>query len=252
MGDGYSLAWRVYDAQYWGVPQRRKRVYLIADFASGRAGEVLFESESLRRDPAESERAWEKASGYVAGSTGGRREPASVNAIVLENHPHDSRICYASNNIVQTLSAKMGTGGGNVPMILSNALCIGNGQVNSLAESGVAGTLNCMHDQQAVCYTQPRFGEFREAIIANTLTASDGKRVDPGACVLKMQKSTRKYMIRRLTPLECCRLQGFPDWWCDGAEGSDSAQYMMWGNGIALPCAADVLRRIADEDSLFR
>lgn len=55
----------------------------------------------------------------------------------------------------------------------------------------------------------------------------------------------RKYVIRRLTPLECARLQGFPDWWTDGTQGSDSAIYKMWGNGIALPCAADVLGRIA-------
>ena len=57
--------------------------------------------------------------------------------------------------------------------------------------------------------------------------------------------SGRKYVLRRLTPVECARLQGFPDWWCDGADGSDSAQYKMWGNGIALPCATDVLGRIA-------
>ena len=57
----------------------------------------------------------------------------------------------------------------------------------------------------------------------------------------------RKYVLRRLTPTECARLQGFPDWWVDGAEGSDSAIYKMWGNGIALPCAADVLGRIAKE-----
>lgn len=59
--------------------------------------------------------------------------------------------------------------------------------------------------------------------------------------------SDRKYIVRRLTPLECCRLQGFPDWWENGANGSDSARYKMWGNGIALPCAADVLGRIAKE-----
>ena len=58
-------------------------------------------------------------------------------------------------------------------------------------------------------------------------------------------KPPRRYIVRRLTPLECCRLQGFPDWWEDGANGSDSARYKMWGNGIALPCAADVMRRIA-------
>ena len=57
----------------------------------------------------------------------------------------------------------------------------------------------------------------------------------------------RKYVLRRLTPLECCRLQGFPDWWVDGVSGSDSNQYKMWGNGIALPCAADVIGRLAKE-----
>lgn len=51
----------------------------------------------------------------------------------------------------------------------------------------------------------------------------------------------RKYIIRRLTPLECCRLQGFPDWWENGVQGSDSARYKMWGNGIALPNAEYVI-----------
>ena len=74
--------------------------------------------------------------------------------------------------------------------------------------------MNCMHDQQAA---------------------------------LMQGEHPCKYIVRRLTPLECCRLQGFPDWWEDGVEGSDSARYKMWGNGIALPCAADVLGRIAKE-----
>lgn len=60
-----------------------------------------------------------------------------------------------------------------------------------------------------------------------------------------VERKPRKYIVRRLTPTECARLQGFPDWWTDGVEGSDSAQYKMWGNGIALPCAVDVLGRIA-------
>lgn len=62
-----------------------------------------------------------------------------------------------------------------------------------------------------------------------------------------MEGSPRKFILRRLTPTECARLQGFPDEWCDGANGSDSAQYKLWGNGIALPCAVDVLGRIAEE-----
>lgn len=58
----------------------------------------------------------------------------------------------------------------------------------------------------------------------------------------------RKYIVRRLTPLECCRLQGFSDWWENDADGkTDSKSYKMWGNGIALPCAVDVLWRIKNE-----
>lgn len=62
-----------------------------------------------------------------------------------------------------------------------------------------------------------------------------------------MDNEQRKYILRRLTPTECARLQGFPDWWVDGADGSDSNIYKMWGNGIALPCAADVIGRLAKE-----
>ena len=87
--------------------------------------------------------------------------------------------------------------------------CAGNGQLHQMSMLAVTNTLDCMHDQE--------------------------------------ETNGRKYILRRLTPLECCRLQGFPDWWTDGVEGSDSAIYKMWGNGIALPCAADVLGRIAKE-----
>ena len=70
VGDGWSVAWRVYDAQFWGVPQRRKRIYLIADFGSERAGEILFECESVRGDSAESGEAREGTSADVEGSAG--------------------------------------------------------------------------------------------------------------------------------------------------------------------------------------
>ena len=60
-----------------------------------------------------------------------------------------------------------------------------------------------------------------------------------------LESSGRKYVLRRLTPLECLRLQGLPDWWVDGCNGSDSAIYKLCGNGLAIPCAYDVMRRIA-------
>lgn len=93
------------------------------------------------------------------------------------------------------------------------ALVVGNGQLNQMSMSDKAGALNyCMHDQQAV-----------------------------------LLKRLWHYIVRRLTPLECCRLQGFPDWWEDGVGGSDSARYKMWGNGMALPCVLYVMEGITDE-----
>ncbi|MCC8075302.1 MAG: DNA cytosine methyltransferase [Clostridiales bacterium] len=70
LADGFSLAWRTLDAQYWGVPQRRKRIYLVADFADRRAGKILFESEGLSGYSAESFRAWQRAAGGAAAGTG--------------------------------------------------------------------------------------------------------------------------------------------------------------------------------------
>jgi site-specific DNA-cytosine methylase len=92
----------------------------------------------------------------------------------------------------------------------AHAVVYSSGSFGALSEG--VGCLDCMHDQQA---------ELTEG------------------------KPPRKYIVRRLTPLECCRLQGFPDWWEDGVEGSDSARYRMWGNGMALPNMLHVMRGIA-------
>ena len=143
--------------------------------------------------------------------TGGNQLP--IVAYPIENHPMDSRVTLQPpNEPCQTLTSRMGTGGGNVPMILE-AVSVGNGQLHQMGMEDVARPLDCMHDQQAVLY-----------------------------------KQERKYIVRRLTPTECARLQGFPDWWTDGVDGSDSAKYKMYGNAIAVPCAYDVLRRIAEND----
>lgn len=89
-------------------------------------------------------------------------------------------------------------------------------------------------------FVTQQFGQYSDGGVSHTLQARDCK----DASDLIVEQNGRKYIVRRLTPLECCRLQGFPDWWTDGVEGSDSAKYKMWGNGIALPCAVDVLNRI--------
>ena len=63
------------------------------------------------------------------------------------------------------------------------------------------------------------------------------------------QKAETQYIVRRLTPLECCRLQGMPDFWTDGVEGSDAARYKLWGNGMALPNALYVMEGISEVEN---
>ena len=100
-----------------------------------------------------------------------------------------------------------------------------------------------------------RYQNYTQGGVAATIDASyykgpgarNGKEREFVAIESETQRPKRKYIVRRLTPLECCRLQGFPDCWLDGVDGSDSAKYKLWGNGIALPCAADVIGRIAKE-----
>lgn len=102
---------------------------------------------------------------------------------------------------------------------------IDRARVHSYTGGGIAATLEASYYKGAGA----RNGKEREFVAIET------------------EKPKRKYIVRRLTPTECARLQGFPDWWCDGADGSDSAMYKMWGNGIALPCAVDVIGRLAKE-----
>lgn len=98
-----------------------------------------------------------------------------------------------------------------------------------------------------ICFIKQRIAEYIQGGRSSTLMARDYKSASDLVTEVTEETQKRKYIVRRLTPLECCRLQGFPDWWTDGVDGSDSAQYKMWGNGIALPCAVDVLGRIVRE-----
>ena len=134
MGDRYSVAWRVLDAQYWGVPQRRKRIYLVADFGGWTAGEILFKRKGLCGDTAQGAEAGEEPSGETKNSPGtsgiGRGGavrpktsvfvPAERKVVVLENHSQDCRVDVAKDNICPTLTGKMGTGGNNVPLLMES------------------------------------------------------------------------------------------------------------------------------------
>lgn len=427
MGEDFSLAWRLFDAQYWGVPQRRKRIYLVADFAGGSAGKILFESEGVSGYTPQGFRSWQGTAGSAEESIGASslclndqggqrmdvtedftatlRAASNHPPLVFENHSQDTRY-KGPLSVAQTVLSTYGTGGNNQPFVLETPKtlkirsgCQGGGK-GALVQENKSATLSCNNDQtvfvpkcygicskdsnsmksdnphsgfyeaetsrcldanggnpscnqggmtvvavqgsmigraekngpqgsgigedvsftlntadrHAVAFSQEAYDKYvendtgsslrasggmygggsetlvystsknsyhteAEENLANTLVATDYK--DPPTVAEEPQ-----YIIRRLTPTECARLQGFPDWWCDdlGTENpteediaywsevfenhrkimgtstkpktekqiikwlrdphSDSAEYKMWGNGVALPNVVFVLSGI--------
>ena len=412
MGDGWSVAWRVHDAQYWGVPQRRKRICVLADFNGDTAGKILFE---LQRDtnavygkptelgigeqsrpevqpfgkslPGHSAESGEqrqdtaRAAGHSTSDTGratfdvrissdgtknwrahayptdicraldtGGADPDTNHggicvvdenaerkavvygisaydsnsmkssnphsgiyeakttrtldnnggnpacnqggmivlegngsrpshqgdgyaesetmytlntierhAVCIENHPADSRVKINDDGVDQTLSSRMGTGGGNVPLIMEEqnkeAYCIGNGQAEQTKISEKVGTLNCMHDQQAVMVYGLERAAFNQGANAQYSFSVEEEKIGtqvakgPGAVASfypQMKAESNCYreddvsntlvngtnpgyqngivtsIVRRLTPMETERLQDFPDDWTQIGEWVDS------------------------------
>lgn len=289
MGDGWSLAYRLFDAQYWGVPQRRRRIHLVLDLRGERAFDVLFEREGLRgyfetfatsgqavagnpeSRPGNADAYTLKIRSGCAGGGKGALIQNNLSATLatnndqylfqplsIENHPADSRVKIDESGKVQTLSARMGTGGGNVPLV------------------GVSAPNNCLTPWD---YQSKRVYDTEGPWPALNSGERSGQN---------QQSVLARYAVRRLTPTECARLQGFPDKWGhpDKKESlsdeeyafwmavrnthaaingksvreytadqmlswynklhTDSAEYKMWGNGIALPPALYVMQGISD------
>ena len=114
MGDGYSVAWRLLDAQYWGVPQRRQRIYLVADFDGGSAGKILFESEGLSGYSAQGFQSWQSSANGSSESVG---EAGKADSLMFENHSQDTRY-RGPLEVAQTVSSTYGTGGNNQPFVV--------------------------------------------------------------------------------------------------------------------------------------
>ena len=432
VADDFSLAWRVFDAQYWGVPQRRKRIYLVADFAGGSAGKILFESEGVSGYTPQGFRPWQGTAGTFAEGAGasgcvclndqggsrmdvtedvaatlraenhghppcvmgaagfctehsaqargiGYEEETSptlragtVPAAVYENHSQDTRYTGPLET-APTVNATYGMGGNNQPFVVETPKtlkirsgCEGGGK-GALIQDNKSATLGCNNDQalfvpkvygicskdsNAMKSDNPKSG-FYEAETSRCLDANGGNPTcnQGGMAVVALQGSMigradkngpqgsgvnegvsftldaadrhavaycmttgtytqaleeqsptlmardykdppvvnetePEYIVRRLTPTECARLQGFPDWWCAGLgtdeqteeeiefwtevfeihrsvmgtsskpksrnqivkwlknPHSDSAEYKMWGNGVALPNVYFVLSGI--------
>ena len=301
MGERWSVAYRTFDAQHWGVPQRRRRVYLVGDLAGRCAGQVLFESEGLSGYSAEGFRAWQRtarnsaaglgaAGGICLNDQGGNcmdisfgvsgtlraqmdgHPPCIVepSAAVYENHSQDTRYTGPLDT-APTVSSTYGTGGNNQPFVVEadtpktlkiRSGCEGGGK-GALIQEDVSATLSCNNDQTLFvpkCYSisaafsegilsdNPRSGIY-EADSSRTIDQSGGNPScnQGGIAVVEgptyamtpctyTQIEREKaptlnardfkdptfvnagYSVRRLTPTECARLQGFPDFWCAGLD----------------------------------
>lgn len=472
MGENFSVAWRVLDAFGWGVPQRRKRIYLVADFNGSCAGNILFESESVSGYSAKGIRTWQgtacraekgsrtagrintvlndqgenrmditedvtctlraeshhppcvlESAGFCTEHSAKSRSigyeeeksptlragvvPATVyenhsmdsrytgpleiaptmaatygmggnnQPFVVENHPSDSRVKLTDDGLVQTLTSRCGTGGGNVPLLLEKPAPFSrttrphsSAEAETWKDSDTANTLNtfdtgetranelvvqafgiCAKASNAMLSDNPNSG-FYEAETSRTIDTSDQSpsKNQGGMAVVAIQGSmigrsekngpqgsginedvsftldtsdrhavaysTSKnshhtiaekdktntlvatdwkdpptvseepfYIVRRLTPTECARLQGLPDWWCKNLDNqnptdeeiqfwtevwnewntlnnkkpktekqvrkwlanpySDSAEYKLYGNAICVNCGYFVLSGIA-------
>lgn len=327
LGNGWSIAWRQFDAQYWGVPQRRRRVYLVADFGGYSAAEVLFECEGLSGNHQTRRIAWQeitrnfgksfeqrnnngclpretKKTEYLAsqddiseidqiylnmkecnvdfnkmywqkessvdekayGFDGWKSHMSDIcfnenvspclctvgraNVLVKQQEDcekkteeHKRRKCYGISAVHSNAMLSDNPNSGIFETDISRTLDLNGG--NPACNQGgimVVEPVYCL--QGSMIGRQEKNGPQGNGINENVSFTLN--TIDRHAVAIPEEQVGDENCVRRFTPLECCRLQGFPDWWCDDVEHYISSEYKMWGNGIALPNAYFVLSRIAD------
>lgn len=267
-GNGWSVAYRTFDAQYWGVPQRRRRIYLVADFRGGRAGEILFKQEGLRGHITQSGTQGEEATENVG------------NGIKSDDRAGNCSTAYSFDSLSSNSMKSKNPFSGCRVVEVSKTLDTSTPDP-SKNQGGIAIV------QKVVVYDARGNGDGQTV---PTITGDHNNRVtDYTALCCEGKPIVLDYIVRRLTPTECARLQGFPDKWGhpDKKEDfteeeykfwlevrntyakingksekeytkaqmltwysklhTDSAEYKMWGNGIALPNALYVMQGIAAE-----
>ena len=272
-GNGWSLAWRQLDAQYWGVPQRRKRIALVADFGGQRAAEILFERTGVSGNLEQSIPTWQEVTGAAGSRIAGNDRPVPVlndqgggvmgvsynvtgtlrasehghQPIVLESNQVHATV--SQTGICPTLPASMGLGGGYVPMVTERKIfdARGNGD-GQIVPTITRDHENRITDYMAIAIELKTFNEqsfscYKESDKCSTLKAKAGN-IGNGSECLAAEKTVR-WIVRRLTPVECERLQGYPSGWTDIGEWTDtkckkhkyadSPRYKALGNSIALP-----------------
>lgn len=277
------MVWRTHDAQYWGVPQRRRRISVVADFGGDTASEIQFDRKSVSGDITESgtpgegfAEAAEAGASYAVrirggcdgGGKGALVQTEKIGTLGCGNDqtifcmatqqgggdrhgvmcmtPWDaqSQRVYDGNGVSPTLSSRENS--------CLNREAVGQAHEGAAMTEEVSQTLNTMHDAQAVMCSAVDCRNFTEGGEVNgTLQAKES-----GGQSLNLNNTVRQNMVvRRLTPMECERLQGFPDHWTDIGEwidekgkkhkDADSPRYKALGNSIALPFWEWMLQRMA-------
>jgi DNA (cytosine-5)-methyltransferase 1 len=290
MGDGWSIAWRVLDAQFWGVPQRRRRIFLVADFGGESAPEILFKREGLRRHIEKSREAregtavdversfretgpgyWGEGIGCLRAEGDNRPSRPSNVVVAIDSNCQDSRF-KLTGQIVPTIPAKTGTGGNNGPMLAvavrtANTGANGHGIADNVAHTldgangqaiakitctpeGIAGTVS---SKWAKGTGGPAGDEHYNLVVSGVDCRNGKENGDISGTIQKNGNSLNAmhpvrvgYSVRRLTPLECERLQDYLDGWTDIEGASDSGRYKALGNSVAVVCPEYVLEGIKE------
>lgn len=259
-GDGWSIAYRVFDAQYWGVPQRRRRIYLVADFRGECAQEILFKGESLRGYFEAGRMPWQGIAADAQNCVG-----TAIGGVDRYNQSF-------LPGLAQTLRT---SGGGDCTPTVLAPVAVYCHQGNGI-------------DRAGKCLTTYSFDSLSSNSMKSKNPHSGCRAVEIAKTLDTGYPDPLRYIVRRLTPTECARLQGFPDWWGEIPKKdnltddeytfwlnvrntyakinnkttkeyskeqmlswynklhSDSSEYKMWGNGIALPNALYVMQGIAE------
>lgn len=238
------------------------RVAVVCTLSSilrgGSAPKVLFEREGLQRDFDKIRETWKTSPGNIKEST--IKHDSVVGHTVIgafESHSQDARYTPLPK-VCSTLNAQYGTGGNNMPLVTELAYtmqlragCDGGGK-GALIQIEKSATLSTVQTQtlfQPVtsCLT-PWDTQGRRCYDENGIFPTLQARENAGGnqqTVLTAKDS--QFIVRRLTPQECAMLQGFPADWAADIPHSDSAEYKMWGNGMALPCMLYIMEGLAAE-----
>ena len=267
---GYGFAYRVLDAQYFRVAQRRRRVFVVGCAGDWRsAAKVLFESESLRRNSAPSRKegkGFARVAGTLTSNGGGLNRPAG-NANELDFCIPTVKPIALAENTIGRLPKNGGNGDGYTeggPMYTLNATGvhgvaqpIGTDIYNASITGDVASTLTKRSDGTGTDPTvmQPMSAAFKYTMGAKAHGIGYAEEQSPTLDTKADSNAvlTQSMAVRRLTPTECERLQGFPDNYTDikpnGKATPDGPRYKALGNSMAVPVMAWIGKRIQEVEN---